>query len=198
MTKLMEAGVLRVGDGRGFRVGDFVITAAHCLPQLPPCNGPFGDINDLTYPKLIGRLGGEPLVWAQVAFVDPVSDLAILREPDGSELSDQWMAYHELLDDAHSFSIADIETDEGTDTPVSVLSLGGKWIPAVARHFGGPLALKEPITQGGMSGSPVLDESGNAIGVVCSGAETVGGTTKAPLWSVNCRLMRSLPRWFDV
>jgi len=28
--------VLQVGDGRGFHVGDFVLTAAHCLPRLPP------------------------------------------------------------------------------------------------------------------------------------------------------------------
>jgi hypothetical protein len=119
-----------------------------------------------------------------------------LCEPDDQELFDQCTAYRELLDDAHSFPIADIETDKDTDTSVSVLSLDGKWIPAVARHFGGPLLLKEPVTQGGMSGSPVLDESGRAIGVVCSGAETVGGNTDF-LWSITCRLMRSLPRWFD-
>ena len=198
----MTGTVLQVGGGRGFVVGDFVITAAHCLPHLPLCLT-FSDTEDRTYQKLLGRLGEEPTVWAEVVFVDPVSDLAILCEPDSQELSDQNDAYCELLEaaDTISFAIADIEADK--EVPAKVFSLDGEWIAAVVRrysgpfHVNGPLLLREPITKGGMSGSPILDNSGNAIGVVCSGFGDHAPTTEAGNWSINCRLMRSLPRWFE-
>jgi len=196
----MTGTVLQVGGGRGFVVGDFVITAAHCLPHLPLCLT-FSDTEDRTYQKLLGRLGEEPTVWAEVVFVDPVSDLAILCEPDSQELSDQKDAYCELLETADSFAIADIEADK--EVPAKVLSLGGEWMAVACRYSGPfrynhPLLLKEPITKGGMSGSPILDNSGNAIGVVCSGFGDDAPATEAGNWSINCRLMRSLPRWFPL
>jgi hypothetical protein len=195
--------VLQVGEGRGFVVGEYVITAAHCLPRLPPPMT-FSFPEERTYQNLLGRLGEEPTVWATLAFVDPVSDLAILCEPDSQSFIDQNDAYCELLESADSFAIADIEADK--EVPARVLSLDGEWIAAVVCRYSGllringPLQLKEPITKGGMSGSPILDNSGNAIGVVCSGAEdhepaAEGRATEN--WSAQCRLMRSLPRWFD-
>jgi putative ABC transport system substrate-binding protein len=57
------AAVIRVGDGRGFVVeGErerFVITAAHCLPHLPPCH-PAAYEEELTYQALLGPLGNSP------------------------------------------------------------------------------------------------------------------------------------------
>jgi len=188
----IETGVFKVGDGRGFRVGDFVITAAHCLPHLPPCMTFYSHLEERTYENLIGSLGAEPAVWAEVVFVDPISDLAILSEPDSQDLSEQCDAYRQLLAAAHRFPIANIKANK--ETPTKVLSLDGKWIVATACHHSGPLLLKEPITVGGMSGSPVLDNSGNAIAVVCSGVVFSGEGA----WSSNCRLMHSLPRWFDI
>ena len=55
-------------------------------------------------------------------------------------------------------------------------------------NFGGPLWITGAKTVGGMSGSPIIDKDGRAIGVVCTGSE-----------SENIKdhdgLMRSLPRW---
>jgi len=191
-----EKGVLQVGDGRGFHVGDFVLTAAHCLPPLPP---PFHGIEELTCKKLIGRLNQEPTVTAELAFADPVSDLAILCEPKHPDLFCECRAYRELLEAADSFTIAgvDVEVDEEFAAKVLLLNRND-WVTGVAKlHYCGAwLLLKEPITVGGMSGSPVLDDKDNAIGVVTSGIE--GGGAAAEGWSSNCRLMHSLPRWFPV
>jgi hypothetical protein len=80
------AGVITVGPGgRGFIVEAtawifpeyFVITAAHCLPQLPPPHG-FSDLQDRTYENLLAPLGGTPSVWCECLFVDPVADIAVL------------------------------------------------------------------------------------------------------------------------
>ena len=59
---------------------------------------------------------------------------------------------------------------------------------ARVHNFGGPLWIIGAKTVGGMSGSPIIDKDGRAIGVVCTGSE-----------SENIKdhdgLMRSLPRW---
>jgi hypothetical protein len=83
-TQATEA-VLTLGHGRGFVVeyeyrafiARIVITAAHCLPELPPpASG--RDSRDCTYKALLGPLGEEPTVWAECLFVDPV---AVLGQP---------------------------------------------------------------------------------------------------------------------
>lgn len=51
----LRKAVFQVGDGRGFKVGHFVITAAHCIPNLPP-RGQKTCTGKRTY-KLLGPLG---------------------------------------------------------------------------------------------------------------------------------------------
>jgi hypothetical protein len=64
-TKRLTRAVLRVGNGRGFVVScrgyagceeRIVITAAHCLPSLPPRH-PAVLLAERTYPTLLGPLG---------------------------------------------------------------------------------------------------------------------------------------------
>jgi hypothetical protein len=55
-----KRAIIRVGDGRGFVVRDargnyFVITAAHCLPHLPPAHA-VAQYYERTYGRLLGRL----------------------------------------------------------------------------------------------------------------------------------------------
>ena len=83
-----EANALvTVRGGRGFVVRSgrdlFVITAAHCLPRrLPPaCSA--SDERELSYPNLVGPVGGKPSIRAACAFVDSVADIAVLRSLDG-------------------------------------------------------------------------------------------------------------------
>jgi hypothetical protein len=78
--------VVTVGDGRGFVVKHHhervIITAAHCLPFLPPpCTVSY--LKERTYKALLGPLGSDPTVWAECLFVDPVvpcSDVAFSRK----------------------------------------------------------------------------------------------------------------------
>src|SRR6266850_1656361 len=133
---LLLSGVLRVGEGRGFLVKRrryhdcIVITAAHCLPDLPPPH-PLAYLEELTYRRLLGPLGTEPTVWAHILFVDPVADIAVLGAPDGQ-----------------------------------VLSLDGHWRDGRVVRRGGWLAFTpEAFFEPGMFGSPIINMSGQAIGV---------------------------------
>jgi hypothetical protein len=110
-----KQAVVTVGDGRGFVVeGDlerrYVITAAHCLPELPPAHGA-SKLEERTYQKLLGPLGEEPSIWAECVFADPVADIAVLSEADGKELSDKWETYGELIEKCGVIPIADTPRD---------------------------------------------------------------------------------------
>src|SRR4051812_5465416 len=80
-----KRAVVRVGDGRGFVVeagGDrIIITAAHCLPNFPPCAS-FSYTEERTYADLVGKIGTTPTVWAECYFADPIGDIAV-RWPNG-------------------------------------------------------------------------------------------------------------------
>jgi hypothetical protein len=105
-----KTAVITVGEGRGFVVeaehNRFVVTAAHCLPSIPP---PFSSTDELTYPNLLGPLGAVNLtIWAECCFVDPVADVAVLGEPDNQEALEQWTAYNDLVEQAVPLAVSDI------------------------------------------------------------------------------------------
>src|SRR5215471_10927278 len=100
----LTAGVITAGSGRGFVVdgaGGLVITAAHCLPFLPPAQS-FFEPKERVFGPLIARLGDEPRAWAVCRFVDPIADIAVLGSPDGAHVDE----YKALMETATSFSIA--------------------------------------------------------------------------------------------
>ena len=66
----------------------YIITAAHCLPYLPPAQGG-AHPGDRTHAEIIGPIGQQPTVWAECIFVDPIRDIAVLAEPDNQELPKQ-------------------------------------------------------------------------------------------------------------
>ena len=192
-----KRAVVTVGEGRGFIVEAtlydlprrLILTAAHCLPGLPPTH-PASYQKERTFAKLLGRLGDkEPKVWAECLFADPVADIAVLTTPDGQEFYDEAEAYDELTEGAAALRIVDAP-QEG---PGWLLTLDGRWVVCTVHHSGGPLWIfdaAEPII-GGMSGSPILDADGAAIGVVsCAGGISGEPQTES---GPNPRLMGNLP-----
>jgi hypothetical protein len=87
-----------------------VITAAHCLPDLPSPN-PASFFEERTYAACLGALGANPTVWAECLFVDPIADIAVLGEPDSQALSDENDAYHLLIDDRPTLPIGKATTE---------------------------------------------------------------------------------------
>ena len=159
--------VLRVREGRGFVVASklqrwerLVITAGHCLPDLPPSHTGSG-LEKRTY-KLLGPLDAEPTVWAECLFVDPIADLAVLGAPDSQQLYDKNKQYEALTRAMTPLRIA----KAGEDTSAFLLLLDLRWRACRVHNFGGPLWITGAKTVGGMSGSPIIDEDGRAIGVV--------------------------------
>lgn len=180
---LNAAAVVRVGGGRGFVVEHlgqrFVITAAHCLPKLPPAH-PWSNLEERTYKKLLAPLGAKRTIWAECRFADPVADIAILCTPDSQDLHEEAAAYEELVASPKPFAIADAlkmgremhSTEYGSfanEVPgkgeARLLALDGEWIVRPVVRHRHTLAVENGIASG-MSGSPILSMDGKAIAVV--------------------------------
>jgi hypothetical protein len=191
--------IVQVGDGRGFIVSAgetrFVITAAHCLPEHPSPHLANG-ISDLTYPNIIGRLGAtRRTIWAELVVDDVASDIAVLTEPDGQELYDQCRRYETFTRPAMMIGRAPEllppqQWQDGHGAPAFVLSLDGQWQACTVQNRNGRFLwmVESHYSRSGMSGSPIVDQSGAAIGLI----STSGSSS-----SVNPMLMDCLPLWLS-
>ena len=189
-----KRAVITVGDGRGFIIDTeprLVVSAAHCLPHLPPANGA-SYLGDRTYQELLGPLGEQqPTVWAECMFVDPVADIAVLGKPDDQELQEQADAYDLLVELATAVRI----DDPPAHTTAWLLGLDGRWDRCIVEHHGSALWIREATSGifGGMSGSPIVNDEGSAIGVTCNSGGSNG--TLNIEGGPEPRLTHSLPGW---
>lgn len=200
--------VITVDKGRGFIIehralfdfgGGFrrlrrklVVTASHCLPHPPkmPCYS----YKETTYAKLLGPTGEEPSVWAECLFFDPVSDLAILGEPDNQVLGEESDEYARLVEGRKPLTIAAPGTGVGY-----MLALDGvSWQPTpliVHENIWGT-SLSTGATLAGQSGSPIVDSRGGAVAVVSVGTEVLNGGNRTPVNSGPQPILKlRLPSW---
>jgi hypothetical protein len=174
-----------------------IVTAAHCLPPLKYTPDASHDQWEWTFPDVLAPLGKQPAIMTECLFVDPVADLAVLGPPDDQELSDEAHAYETLVEAADVLPIAAFDADFGTEAPAWLLSLDCEWFRCKASQYGGPLFIteaEEPI-RGGMSGSPILNEAGEAIGLVSCSAGS-GDPDTYTKGGPNPCLVRDLPTKF--
>ena len=184
--------VVRVGDGRGFIVDGprhelIIITAAHCLPFLPPCTGA-SYADERTYPALVGPLDEAPAVSAECLFADPIADVAVLGPPDSQDFSAESEAYDAFVEPVKPLKIGAAPEDGDGWT----LSLDCHWCRCTVWHQDGPLWLSGTPIEAGMSGSPVIAEDDSAIGVVCLSTGGLGTHTEG---GPNPHLAICLPAW---
>jgi hypothetical protein len=195
------AAVIRVGDGRGFlfrarrRFGSgaysVIVTAAHCLPRLPPA-GMSSRPEERTYANLLGPLGEAPTAWCECLFVDPVADVAVLGEPDVGALPDEIKAheaYEALLEGRPALQL----TRATSESAGWLLTLDGSWERREIPFVGAVVQMDGPLP-GGMSGSPLLSEAGRAV---CVLSEQLGIEGKSPT-TRGALLAAVLPAWLVV
>ena len=212
----MTNAVVQVGGGRGFVVAGvdvhgmaeqrFIISAAHCLPRLPAPHLA-RDEAERTLANLIGPLGStsrkQRPIWASLLFVDPMSDIVVLEAPDGQELFEENDQYEKFTDAIDPLPIGDmplpamprvvrgsndiLELLPWPSTSAFALSLKRGWQPCTAQFTGQFLILDGPdAIESGMSGSPIINDAGAAIGLI-----STGGTE----FNLNPSVVRCLPRW---
>jgi hypothetical protein len=179
--------IVRVGTGRGFLVAardaPLILTAAHCLPRLPPAH-PWSHTEERTYKRLVGPLAdAEPALAAECLFADPVSDVAILARPDPTTFGEDGDAFEAFMGDTPGLRLA--PPRDGMS--VWLLALDGSWRPGILSRLGlrqfTRLMVDHPSAHApGTSGSPILTSAGDAVALVSLG-------------TMNPSLLDCLPRW---
>jgi len=198
--------IVKVGDGRGFIVHyrfkhpkikerpiPVIVTAAHCLPNVPPAH-PGSYTEERTFPNLLGTLDGRTNdIGAECLFVDPIADIAVLGPPDELELGEQAEVF-EALTDGPRLRIAEPQNGKGW-----MLSLEGQWVSTDLEVYYGLYGrrLSTGPTVPGQSGSPILNSIGAAIGVVSLGHFTIDseGKRKDERAESQPILRDTLPAW---
>jgi hypothetical protein len=122
--------------------------------------------------------------------VDPVADVAVLESPDGQVLYDEAEAYDQFVERRPTLRIGTI----CQRTQAWVLSLDGQWQQCIVDtdRDARSLTIFDRPTKPGMSGSPIVTDTGCAIGLVSvggSGESTKEGAFGQPL------LVGCLPGW---
>jgi len=202
---------IKVGDGFGFMMKDdqddlVVVTAAHCLPHMPPVASA-SHLEERTYERLLGQLGDEPSIAAVVRFVDPVADIAILGTPCNQEMPQQTEVYNTLAKFIRPLRMARLEFapkiytrsngqtvlgDPEAEADAWLLGLDGEWFSCrVSCHRGIWISKALKPLQPGMSGSPIMTREG-VIGIV---SVSGGGVQDTHLSGPQPYLPRSLPGW---
>jgi hypothetical protein len=209
----MTRAILAVGAGRGFLVRTaleqptFIVTAAHCLPHLPPAH-PASFAEERTYFRLLGELGTDPSVAAEVVFVDPVADIAVLEQPDDQTFFEEADAFEALVCDRPRFRVRThlralpergaLFSQSGLWGSCEIVGLRGRrWLDIHAAAADGHAP--------GTSGSPIIASDGHAIGVISSsqlapvvvGTVVVGRDTSdvSTHGTQDPMLGATLPRW---
>ena len=201
--KDLATSVVRVGDGRGFIVATrdtaYVITAAHCLPQLPPPH--LGrSTEEETFAQLVGPLGTKPTITIACLFADPIADVAVFGPPEVQALSEEAEAYQRFTAALPPFDIAAppprqrvrLPSFEAPPSyaphdvkfPAHILGLDGDWLECTAHRAGRPLWI-EPERLTGMSGSPLVSSTGAALAVISTNNMAACLVDSLPGWLVR-------------
>jgi hypothetical protein len=199
LNDIAKDAIVKVGsDGRGFLLatprGSLIVTAAHCLPYFPDA-APFFTSDERTYFNHLAHLGpGELTVSAECLFCDPVGDIAVLGSPDRQELPDEAKPYERMVEGARALFFA--EASEEPSTAFLVTLSGGLarcLVEPMGRGFW--ISKAEHPIEGGMSGSPILNAEGAAIGVVVCSSTIWGEANPYTSGGPNPRLDAHLPGW---
>ena len=195
MKTEVKAVVQVGGEGRGFIVGAggerFIITAGHCLPHNSILH--LTNSSELTFDGFIGSLfSKQGTIAAELCVYSLVDDIAAFGAPDTRDDLYECAEYEQFT--ATAMTIGKLPDRAAPRQPRSVqrlsihgwrkngdahteaafiLSLDGEWQPCTVHNGGRYLTICDGADQirGGMSGSPIIDTKGDAVGLVSTGGE---------------------------
>jgi hypothetical protein len=181
---------------QGVFIGNgFVLTAAHCLKFDTYGGIALGD-HVIYY---IDRPEGEP-IWCSPVCIDPCSDLAVVGPCDSQTFAERHSDFLSFFEDVVPIGIRrdPLRLDEAT--PCEIRTHLRTWVSGkLTRHSDSPWAWLHADENifGGTSGSPIVDDDGQILGVMSiaggSGDVTNSGPHSIPSLWLPSWLLASVP-----
>ena len=184
------------GGGQGVLVNDsvdgrLIVTAAHCIArQLDVEEVVQGDLFPQTVQINDREFTVRPLT------VEPFADIAIMGALDDQEFPDKATAFLTFRTDIEPVPICQKDLEFGDEFPVHIYTHKAQWITGTASYYGGARLHIEADEQleGGTSGGPIINDSGELVGVVSTASFIEdGGYDKSVVSSPYPSL--ALPVW---
>jgi len=168
------------GHGRGVLVkGNLILTAAHCLDCT--CDGSM--VMNEHLPVEIKTYDGKKLLTNKMA-IEPCSDIAVLGSPDNQVFYEEAEQFEEFCDGTIPLRLFDgfatkIDLNKPVEQllkeqqfPVHIYTHEDKWLNGTGESFHPSYRrIKfDLLTKGGTSGSPIVNDSGELVGIVSQGS----------------------------
>jgi len=163
--------------GQGILVNDYsIITAAHCVT--------FSLKGDMV-------LGVEPVsekiktrhgeLTVRPAAVEPVKDIAVLGELDNERNAKEAEEFWSFCDNTNSVPLCRSDFEFGETFPVHIYTHKGIWVTGNAKSFGGASlsVVADEQIESGTSGGPIINDSGELVGIVYNFTKTGEGLPKS-------------------
>lgn len=188
---------LTPGRGRGSLVkGSLILTAAHCVPF--ECYDRETKLDELRHPIIIRNTPDGDGILTKPFAVEPVEDVAVLGILDQREAAEQFEGFCERTT---PLKLCDAEFPLFSKFPVQVFTHEGVWVSGLAQQGqtnGTALHVEfeEPIP-GGTSGSPVLNNGGEVVGIISWVSEPnsngqCGGSAPRPMLTLPVWIVRQI------
>jgi len=178
--------------GRGVLIGNnMILTAAHCIDFEIEGGMVLGDfsIEEVKAEETLFRVA--PL------YVEPISDLAVLGTLDEQTFFKDATDFENFCDNTKPIKISQIEIPINEKIPIHIYTHKETWIHGTGEIYSevnSPhlwLETEKPI-EGGTSGSPIVDDIGNIVGIV---SNTSNVKDDRPSDGRNPRPLWNLPMW---
>jgi S1-C subfamily serine protease len=136
----------------------------------------------------------------QVVAVEPVSDIAVIGSLDSQDFPNEADAFDEFVDSTEGLILSADEFPFGEGFPVHIFTHKEEWISGSATQWcenAQTLFVEtSPAVSGGTSGSAVLNDRGEVVGVVSTASEPADETEDVGTNDGKCaRPCHSLPVW---
>lgn len=179
------------GRGQGvFVEGDYILTVAHAIDFDNEGTMAQGDA------YLVPVTSGARTFMADTLFIEPCSDIAILGPADGQEARELCETYEEAAAAVAPIRICRTIPRPGEKFPVWIRTHFRTWVSGTAEYFHGGTFFLDSDTQirGGTSGGPVVNASGELVGLVSIASDISGSTNRCSTSGPFATL--ALPGWF--
>ena len=168
-----------------------IITASHCVDWT---NDGGMALGDYCLSKITTDVG---IITASVAAVEPVSDIAILECPDAQTFSSESSAFDNFSEAIIPVKLSLAVPDEFQEFPVWVWTHLKTWVAGTAiRCENSTFGYTTDVEiHGGTSGGPIVNASGELVGVVSQGSTTRDAEDNGKFTSFAGLLPLALPVW---
>jgi hypothetical protein len=144
--------------------GEVILTAAHCVHFDIEGSMVLGDFYIEEIRTVHGTMKGATLA------VEPVADIAALGSPDSQEFGEEAEQFDSFCEKTKAVSLHVGNSEPFEPFPVYIHTHKGAWVTGTATQTSSDakalwIEADEQI-EGGTSGSPIVNESGELVGIV--------------------------------